>query len=298
MPNTLSGQSIADRILFAVGDCLQVIQIRTSGTIQTLLTQHIVDIERNQSIVMLASNAAGQISAIGHNSSGCVIPWLLQSNESVSQTNERVSQTAHVDRQGQLAASDPLSHPGDWLLHWTRSTVGPWPDQDEQQFNDELILGCRSADRSAFATLLRIVTEGCLWASSETIRGRFQVVSFTEVPLREFRDRRAYRRHRRRYDFEPWGIAVRRDVLESAGARPVEYGDDETWHQTSETDKAFFQNAGAEDGWIRDEREWRILNNLKLNDLPVSAVVVFVDTEAAREITQNQTGWRVIVVPK
>ena len=149
--------------------------------------------------------------------SGCVIPWLLKpSSGCVTERSSNCSaareQTCETLRSS-LPGSTPLSHPADWLLHWTRSTVGPWPDQDEQEFSDELILGCRSADRSVFATLLRIVTEGRLWASAEAIRGGFRVVSFTEVPLHEFRRRRTYRRHRRRYDFEPWGIAVRRDIL-------------------------------------------------------------------------------------
>ena len=42
----------------------------------------------------------------------------------------------------------------------------------------------------------------------------------------------------------------------------------------------------------------RIVEHLKLNDLPQSAVVVFVDTEAARQIIQSQTVWMVLVVPQ
>ncbi len=301
----LSTHPIADRILFAAGDRLQVLRARIDGAIQALLMQHVLDSERCESLVMVASDAAGQIPVITVESHGGVIPWLLKSSGEGVSADKPLPDIIKDDKphhrsptsQNSWGASTPLSHPDDWLLHWTRSTVGPWPNQDEQEFNDELILGCRSSDRSALATLLRIVTEGRLWASSEAIRGGFRVVSFTEVPLHEFRRRRTYRKHRRRYDFEPWGIAIRRDILVSAGARPVAYGDEETWRATSEEARPFFQNVGAGDGWTKDEREWRIAGHMPLHSLPASAVAVFVDSEESRSIVQKQTDWQVIVVP-
>ncbi len=298
----LQNQPIGDRILFAAGHRLQVLRARTDGAIQALLSQHVQDKERCESIVMLASESSGEIPDIVINSTGCIVPWILKSD--TTETESVPITTAKITTDDRMSASDattqistPSTHPGEWLLHWTRSTVGPWPDQNEQEFDDELILGCHSSDRSALATLLRIVNEGKLWASSEAIRGGHRVVSFTEVPLHEFRKRRTYRRHRRRYDFEPWGIAIRRDVLKSAGARPVIYGDEETWRNISDQDQPFFQNIGTGEGWTQDEREWRIRDHVPLQELPPSAVVVFVDSNAALRIVQKQTDWQVLVVP-
>ena len=298
----LLDQPIADRILFAVGDRLQVLRARPAGVIHSLLNLHVQDAERRKSLLMIASDPTGKLPSIASEPTGNVVPWLLKSRlrEPDFFTSRKPASTSATDLvSGELAwASDsPLSRPDDWLLHWTRSTVGPWPDQSEQEFDDELILGCDSSNRSALATLLRIVTEGRLWASSETIRGGYRVVSFTEVPLHEFRSRRTYRRHRRRYDFEPWGIAIRRDVLAAAGARAVEYGDDETWHIMLDEERPFFQNIGDGEGWTKDEREWRITDHVHLHELPVSAVAVFVDSAAAREMLQMQTQWQVLVVP-
>jgi len=301
----LSQQPVADRILFAAGDRLQVLRARSGGVIQALLTQHVQDSERRESLVMLASDNTGQVPPLALESHDNVIPWLVQSSGNGVSVDNMLPGDARRDlpsqqsllAQDSMAVSTPLSQPDDWLLHWTRSTVGPWPDQDEQEFNDELILGCRSSDRSALATLLRIVIEGRLWASSEAIRGGYRVVSFTEVPLQEFRSHRTYRKHRRRYDFEPWGIAVRREVLASAGASPVIYGDDETWLTITDVARPFFQNVGAGDGWTRAEREWRIADHVQLNELPAASVVVFVDSEESRSIVQKQTAWAVIVVP-
>lgn len=295
-------EPIGDRILCAAGDRLQVLRARQNGAIHALLNRHATDTERCKSIVMVASESGGEFPEIAANISGCIVPWLLKSG--VETTERPVTNAVHNAIDVRISASGvenlistPLTYPCEWLLHWTRSTVGPWPDQDEQEFEDELILGCRSSDRSALATLLRIVNEGKLYASSEAIRGGHRVVSFTEVPLRDFRHRRTYRRHRRRYDFEPWGIAIRRDVLKSAGARAVIYGDEETWRTTLDQDRPFFQNIGTGDGWTQDEREWRIMGHVQLEELPTSAVIVFVDSDSARRIVQEQTEWQVIVVP-
>ena len=299
----LFSQPIADRILFAVSDRLQVLRARPAGVIYSLLNLHVQDAERRKSLLMIASDSTGQLPSISSEPTGCVVPWLLKSRirEPELPINRKRATTSDTDLRTievPVSFDSPLSQPDDWLLHWTRSTVGPWPDQDVQEFDDELILGCQSSDRSSLATLLRIVTEGRLWASSETIRGGIRVVSFTEVPLHEFRSRRTYRRHRRRYDFEPWGIAIRRDILAAAGARAVEYGDEETWETLPDAERPFFQNIGAGDGWTKDEREWRITDHVHLHELPVSAVAVFVDSAAAREILQMETQWQVLVVPK
>ena len=86
--------------------------------------------------------------------------------------------------------------------------------------------------------------------------------------------------------------------MTAAGARPVRYGDEQIWQSMTETERPFFQNTGTVDSWIEDEQEWRLVNSLWLLELPASAVIVFVDTEAAREIVQAQSMWPVIVVPE
>ncbi|MCA9010255.1 MAG: hypothetical protein KDB01_10940, partial [Planctomycetaceae bacterium] len=61
--NELSGLPIIDRILFAAGDQLQILRVRSGGAIQALLTQHVQDRERRKSLVMLACDASGQVAA-------------------------------------------------------------------------------------------------------------------------------------------------------------------------------------------------------------------------------------------
>ncbi|HRA87903.1 MAG TPA: hypothetical protein PK992_07535 [Planctomycetaceae bacterium] len=302
-------QPIADRILFAASDRVQVLRARSGGAIQSLLTHHVEDPERQSALVMLASDETGHTPATDLAQSQCVVPWLVRSRclaVDESSTGGVATGGVATDRRSDVLPTDssavpdstPLSRPEEWLLHWTRPAIGPWPDQEAQEFEDELILGCRSSDHSALATLLRIVNERRLWASSETIRGGFRVVSFTEVPLIEFRKCRTYRRHRRRYDFEPWGIAIRREVLEATAAKPVTYGDDDTWQAMPDDQRPFFQNANAGDGWTQDEREWRVPDHVALDKLPVTAVAVFVDSPEAQQIVMKQSDWPVFVVPQ
>jgi hypothetical protein len=196
------------------------------------------------------------------------------------------------------ADSSPLESPDDWLCHWTRAASGAWPGETHQQYLDQLILGQPDSDRSALATLLRILLESRLRASSEAIRGGFAVTAFTQVPLPEFRCRRIFRSHRRRYDFEPWGIAIRRQALVALGARPVIYGTEELWPTLPITDQPFYQKI-SQDGRINAaaEREWRLPGDLLFNSLAPSDLVVFVDSEADAGVVRQRGPWQTLVLP-
>ena len=110
--------------------------------------------------------------------------------------------------------------PSDWtyLAHWTRRIPGPWPDQSEADFLDELILGMPQKDRSALATLARIVAGETLIAVSNSNRTDLPTVSFTGLPLHDW-PQRVYRKHRSRWDFEPYGICIEKQWLVDRGTR-------------------------------------------------------------------------------
>lgn len=195
-------------------------------------------------------------------------------------------------------ANDPLSHPDEWLCHWTRAAQGPWPDETRDDFLDQLILGCASADRSAMAAILKIIATKKLRASSLGIRGGYSVVSFTEVPLHEFRERRIFRKHRHRFDFEPFGIAIRKERLLQWGARPVVYGNDEDWAALDEETRPFYQKATQDSSTSNlDEQEWRVHGDVLLDALSFDDVVVFTDLPEQQLMLRQFTAWRTIIVP-
>ena len=59
----------------------------------------------------------------------------------------------------------PACDQWNYLTHCTRSVTGPWPEQDESEYLDELILDRPETDHSAAATLERILRERRLVAS-------------------------------------------------------------------------------------------------------------------------------------
>lgn len=195
----------------------------------------------------------------------------------------------------------PAAESWGYLTHCTRRRVGPWPGEDEDQFLDDLILDREGADHSALATLWRIVRSGRLIASNEFVRGQTPVVSFTAVPLSEIRSLRTYRSHLGRWDFEPYGICIRRDWLQRCGARPVQYGDDPLWDALPAADRPFFQkheshtSSGKRIDWTT-EREWRLVGDMDLGEIPAVAALLFVPSEGEAQQLAATSPWPIVVL--
>lgn len=190
-----------------------------------------------------------------------------------------------------------------YLAHCTRRRRGPWPDENESDFLDNLILDRAGADHSALAALWRIVRSGRLIASSDIVRGETAVVSFTAVPLAEIHRLHTFRSHLGRWDFEPYGICIDREWLEQQGARPVVYGDENEWKALGVEDRAFFQKrksksaAGRGMDWT-SEREWRHVGDISLDEIPDDAALLFVPSESDAKHLARISRWTVAVVPQ
>ncbi len=135
----------------------------------------------------------------------------------------------------------PTAGDGRYLVHWTRRQAGPWPDQSEADYLDEILFETRRADRSALASLIRILTMQRIIATRRLTRGSIGVVCLTERTCTELGRYRTFRAHQQRWDFEPFGICLDRQWLEQRGARPVIYGDDGTWKCLPHAQRPFFQ---------------------------------------------------------
>ena len=169
--------------------------------------------------------------------------------------------------------------PGDdrvpYLTHTTRACPGPWPQQTQDDYLDSLLDDGPAADHSALHTLLRIVKQRRLISSGRMIRGGYPCVSFSAAAVRELPELRCFRTHRARWDFEPYAVCIRRDVLERCGGRPAIYGDENTWASLTAIERPYFQLSGdrAQDAQGRQppdwsvEREWRHLGDLDLSCL-------------------------------
>ena len=135
-------------------------------------------------------------------------------------------------------------------------------------------------------------------ASNALTRSPTPVVCFADVRLTEIKQRRTFRSHLARWDFEPYGIAIRKDSLERWGARAVIYGDQNRWNALSDADRPFFQAVSSQDGkedW-RSEHEIRLCGDLPLKRLGPDEAVVFVPSLEAAEQIAPLSRWPVVVL--
>ncbi|MEM8910321.1 MAG: hypothetical protein AAGC97_01035 [Planctomycetota bacterium] len=186
--------------------------------------------------------------------------------------------------------------PGEWLIHCTRSAAGPWPHQSSSSYLDDLLLSRGVAvGRRAIDCLVRIVRSGRLVAGMVTSQRADPVVCFAHVPLPELLARRAYRPHLKRWDYEPFGIAIHAEIARDIGLRPVTYVDS-TQHG-EDVPMHLRVAAGRTYDWRR-EREWRHLGTLDLTALPTSGVAIFVPDQnsLAQVESVNRLNWPTYVV--
>lgn len=246
---------LGDRLITALANHIRALSVKRGSTTHELLCERLSDEAFPPATVQIASQSetADELAALG------AIPWiLLKRNETDIAPGSLTS--------ANILRATPFD---DYLLHWTRSPDGPWPDEDIDEYLDKLILGVEASDRTAFAALSRIVQTKKIVASSHLIRGRHSVVCFTDVTLGELASRRTFRPHLRRWDYEPYGVGIRKSQLTERGARPVVYGTSDDFASMPTRDQPFFQQAATADNrtqWT-DETEWRCLGNVDLNEL-------------------------------
>ncbi|MDG1895036.1 MAG: hypothetical protein P8J37_09015 [Fuerstiella sp.] len=296
--------SIRDATLVLAAERIVALSCRAGGHVESLLNRHLQD-DRCETPVLLASVAASESETVLPSlvSLGAV-PWLLGRGHAGAEVPRAADSDTASSRAGNpdlirsSVSNGPLQVPEEWLCHWTRPRQGPWAEQVDEEVLDELILGCKSADRSAYAALLRMV-EQCQITASQSVSNAAKTVSFTAVPPGEFRNRRVYRKHKLRFDFEPWGLAVRRSVLEKFGCRPVVYVDRDAYDAAA-PDERLFQQLKTDDrhriDWSQ-EREWRYTGDLDLSRFTANDVVVFVDTYDEATALSAVAPWRVLELP-
>lgn len=175
-----------------------------------------------------------------------------------------------------------------YLIHYTRRCPGPWPGQTLGEYCQTLIDGNEDAAHTAFDTLNRIMTERRVRASSRLIRGAFPVVSFTERLPEELKSVIAWRKGLTRWTFEPYGIAVKKEVLAALGARPVLYGNELCFRSLSKEEKYLFQFTKLGNTDWKLEKEWRLPNDLDLTVVSQSDLILALPTREEAIFVANR----------
>lgn len=165
-----------------------------------------------------------------------------------------------------------------WLVHCTRAGSSEMSGTFQR---DAMLIGHSLTVASPMETLMQIVRGKRLIGSAIASDHRFPVVCFSSRSLASLLAERAYRPHLHRWDYEPYGIAIRRSAAVKAGMMPVIYGVAGERERLQASDRYRFQATGKTYDWTR-EREWRKLGDVELTQFADEDIRVFVpSTEEA-----------------
>jgi hypothetical protein len=172
----------------------------------------------------------------------------------------------------------------DYLFHYTRGCAGPWPGETYREYLLSLFDAGPLCGHSALETLIRILQDGSIRAGSGMIRGDKAVICWSSHPPRELFQMRKWNRTLARWTVEPYGIAVRRDILRSLGVKPAVYGNESVYSRLAEPERYRFQlsRSSGSASW-RQEREWRLLGDLALGGIKPGGGFAFVRTAEERD---------------
>lgn len=185
-----------------------------------------------------------------------------------------------------------------FLTHCTRRYDGPWPGESEEQFLDDLLLDRSGADHSALATLCRIVGQRKLLANNQMTRGDTKVVCFADCPATELVSRRTFRAHRGKWDYEPFGVCIRRRWLSKHGAKPVLYISKSDWNAIEPGHYWYYQTETTEDESVdwKTEREWRVPQDIDLSRIPNDDIFVFVPDHQSADAVRSVCPWPIVTL--
>ena len=300
-----------DRILGALADFHLVLEIRSRGNLLTALEeiqaksprpQFVFEPEKSNSSNMGNRTLLAKFSEHAHG-------FRLSRTRDRATANPVETQCPANENSPRFPKDRPLrsysSSPkddiawGNYLFHYTRACASPWPGQGYHQYLLDLLDGRPLSGHSALETLIRIIRDGLIRASSRMVRGRGAVISWSSHPPQELFVMRKWNRALARWTVEPYGVAVRRDILRSLGAKPAIYGSEQVYSGLAESERYRFQLSGpAPSASWRHEREWRFKGSLALGDLKSGKGFVFVQTkeEKATLCSHVNPGLPVVVI--
>ncbi|MDR3557460.1 MAG: hypothetical protein P4L55_22105 [Syntrophobacteraceae bacterium] len=283
-----------DRLLADLADFHLILEIRSRGNLLAVLEQIQSKSPRPQFVLKPETPRAANAGnftllkdfaehAIGFKSPRPREPVRIWSAAASNSPRPSGNLLRGLDRAPRGNVSQCVSQ-GDYLFHYTRACGGPWPGETYRQYLLGLLETPSLRGRSALDVLVRIAREGLLRAGCRMIRGGTPVVCWSSLPPHELFLIRKWRQGFARWTVEPYGVAVRRDVLRSLGAKPAVYGSEQVYSVLPDSEKYRFQvsSSGLSAAW-RHEREWRIAEDLALGGIKPHQGFYFVQTTQEAE---------------
>jgi len=280
-----------------VADRVFALWVRRRGKMAGLLRSHLRHAPPGSVWVTVseAADCAGrELVAAG------AVGWRLTqpaSDASSGPANGPAMPAAHVPAAHVPAAHVRAPQDVDWsqfFVHCTRGRAGAFPGQSVRAWRDEVILGGWTGQpASPFQVLQRILRCGWLSGTAQVTRQGQPVTCWSAVPLPQLLQRRTFRPHLGRWDYEPYGLAIQRQALQRRGGRPVIYGTAGQRAGLAAGSGWRFQAEGKGGIW-RAEREWRLRGSLALASLGPQEMVVFVPTPAEAAALAPWSRWPLV----
>ena len=156
----------------------------------------------------------------------------------------------------------------DYITHWTRTHQGPWPGESKHDFYGRLLNSGSEYPNNAFNTLKNMIKKKKIYASSKRIRKSIRCIGFSDRDPESMLKWMRWLPKRVGWNFEPYGIAIKKEAAVKVGIRQAIYGDDELYEKLPENDKPYFQSKGMKNVDWSEENEWRKIGDLALIDIP------------------------------
>lgn len=296
----------ADRLLASLATMSLLLLVRNGGNVLATSEQRLQIQPGNATRVLINPNLTKPKVTDRLLTAGAA-GWWLADRQAKDQTDTPAAcpPTFDLSDEQAEAARDPETiefqeiKKQPFLIHWTRRRVGAWPDQTQDEYLDDLIFRSARRRHNEFAALCRILASRKILSSNQLTRDRRQVTCLSDMTLKEMISKRVFRSHLSRWDFEPYGIAFKRNVfLRQFGARPVIYGGEAEWQSLDEEQRPYFQmrkSQGNKIDW-QEEKEWRVLGDVDLNQVGPNDAVVFVGRASEVAAVAELSIWPVVVL--
>lgn len=304
----LTTYPLADRLSFVLAHTLLALTVRPGGNMASLMARRLQDSRFSAGTTSLRVEAS---SRRAHTTwlDRRLVGWYVPASRQPQVSRNTLAHRALADRRQvsiRSANSRQWTAPmrlierwEDYLAHCVRGTASDRVQRVAGETVLDAVLDGTTPERSPLHTLWTILAAGRLRASDRLLRSSTSAVSFSAVPLPALLSRRRYQAHLGRWDWEPYGLLIRRQVLEQMGARPVIYGDERLFDSLRFDERQFFQPAHRRsarmplDQW-QAEQEWRILDDVRLYELPSNSLILFVATSSEAQTLAGLVPWPVI----
>ncbi len=303
---------LRDQVAITLAETVWNLSVRKDGNLHRLLQWRLnQDSKKAVGVRLVVTENESDPDHVARLIDQGAIPWrLLQRSGSRTKASKQEAADSALQAgsayivqssdEAEAALKEQLALDGEWLIHWTRTATKPLDGQSADKWLDRQLLPSTDEAVGPLATLLQILRDGVIRASSDGLRGSKPMTCFSAVPLRELVSRRRFQTHRARWDFEPYGLCIRRRTLETLGARPVIYGDDSLWHALPEPERPWFQQRFSGRGkrqidWS-EELEWRVAGDLRLGQFSREDLIVFCRSHDVARLLWLPTTWPIVAI--